>query len=318
MKLIGLDEIARRQHGVITKQQSGLSGSAWQRALASKNLIRLYPGVARLVGTADTSEQRIIAPVLAARDGALASHRSAAHLHGMPTTKPPSLDLIIPRRKSSDNTQSRGRTALGSDDDVIVHRPSDLVRTTPHRINGIACTNVLRTLVDLGAVEPESVNGAVGHVLTNGLATLDAIESVVIAHSQHGRAGVVALRHALDDWSLDSKPADSVLEPVMRRLIGNHGLPPVEFHAHVGGREVDFLVSGTPIVIECDGWQYHGRDRDQFELDRLNDAEFNAHGWIVLRFTYRRITQRPADVADQIRRAISRWTSNDDSTVKVA
>ena len=75
----------------------------------------------------------------------------------------------------------------------------------------------------------------------------------------------------------------------------------------IGGREVDFRVVGTPIVIECDGWRYHGREREQFERDRDNDAEFAAHGWIVLRFTYRTISTRPGRVAGQIHKAIDRW-----------
>lgn len=310
MKLFDLDQIARRQHGVVTRDQTGLTESSWRRALNSGNLIRVHPGVARLVGTANTSEQHIVAAVLAAGDGAMASHRSAALLHGIPTTKPPPVDVIVPRRGATDTRHIRGRTALNASTSVVVHRPRDLERTAPHRINGIACTNVLRTLVDLGAVAEHDVNGAVGHALTNQLATLEAIEAAMTAHATSGRAGITALRRAIDDWSLDSKPADSVLEPAMRKLIHDYGLPPVEFHARVGGREVDFLVTGAPIVIECDGWRYHGRDREQFERDRHNDAEFSAHGWIVLRFTYRRITQRPSEVADQIRRAIARWTAN--------
>ncbi len=310
MKLINLDQIARRQHGVVTREQTGLTESSWRRALNSGNLVRVHRGVARLVGTANTSEQHIIAAVLAAGEGAMASHRSAALLHGIPTAQPPPVDIIVPRRGVGDTPHARGRTALDTNKSVVVHRPRDLERTAPHRIDGIPCTNVLRTLIDLGAVAEHDVHGAVGHALTNRLATLEAIESALNAHATPGRAGVTALRRAVDDWSLDSKPADSVLEPAMRRLIHNYGLPQVEFHARVGGREVDFLVTGTPIVIECDGWRYHGHDREQFERDRRNDADFNAHGWIVLRFTYRRITQRPSEVADQIRRAIARWTTD--------
>ena len=129
----------------------------------------------------------------------------------------------------------------------------------------------------------------------------------IVDHAQRGRSGTTALRQAIDDWSLDAKPADSVLEPAMRRLVSRYGLPDVEFHARVGGREVDFRIIGTPIVIECDGWRYHGRDREQFERDRANDADFVAHGWIVLRFTYRRITSRPSEVARRIEETIARW-----------
>ncbi|MFT4656304.1 MAG: very-short-patch-repair endonuclease [Ilumatobacter sp.] len=306
MRLSELDKLGRQQHGVVGCNQTSLTASSWSRAIAAGSLILIHPGVARLVGSADTAEQRITAAILACGPSALASHRSAAHLHGIPTTTTPPVDIIV-RPDEVRNLASGQASKARRLEEVTVHRPSDLVRLAPHRINGIACTNILQTLVDLGAVAPRHVHGAVGHALTNDLATLEAIETVLFSHARRGRAGVVALRTAVDDWSLDAKPADSVLEPAFRQLAGRYGLPPIEFHPHVGGREVDFVVVGTPIVIECDGWRYHGKDREQFEHDRANDAEFESRGWIVLRFTYRKITSRPAEVADHIRRSIDQW-----------
>lgn len=308
MRLLDLDKIARRQHGVVARNQTSMSPAAWRRAIDAGTLVQVHPDVTRLVGTPDTPQQSIVAAVLAAGEGALASHRSAALLHGVPVADPPPVDIVVPHRGADDRINSRGRTA-NTLTDVCIHRPRDLQRTKPHRVGEIPCTNILRTLVDLGAVDPDAVHGAVGHALTNDLATLGAIETTLDQHGRKGRRGVTALRQAVDDWSLDAKPVDSVLEPAMRRLLVHYGLPAAEFHAHVGGREVDFHVTGTPVVIECDGWNYHGRDRDQFERDRHDDAEFAAHGWIVLRFTYRKITTRPADVAHQIRRTIERWAS---------
>lgn len=305
MRLSDLDSIARRQHGVVARAQTDLTSSAWSRAIAGGQLIRVHAGVARLVGSADTSEQRILAAILALGPTAMASHRSAAHLHGIPAMAPPPVDVIIrPEPTATKQMQTSHRRSL---DGVMVHRPRDQRRLRPHRIRNIACTSILRTLIDLGAVAPDAVNGAVGHALTNDLASLPAIETALAEHARRGRAGITALRLAVDEWSLDAKPADSVLESAMRRLVARYGLPAVEFHAHVGGREVDFRVVGLPIVIECDGWRFHGRDRTQLESDRANDAEFAARGWIVLRFTYRKITTRPAAVADAIRRAIARW-----------
>lgn len=306
MRLLDLDTTARRQHGVLARNQTTMSPSAWRRAIAAGTIVELHRDVARLVGTHDSPQQSIMAAVLAAGKGALASHRSAALLHGIPVAEPPPVDVVVPHRGADDRSNSRGRTANRLID-VCIHRPRDLQRTEPHRIDHIPCTNILRTLVDLGAVDRAAVHGAVGHALTNDLATLDAIESTLGQHARKGRRGVTALRWAMDEWSLDAKPADSVLEPAMHRLLGRYGLPTAVFHAHIGGREVDFHVTGTPIVIECDGWTYHGRDREQFERDRDDDAEFASHGWIVLRFTYRKITTRPADVANQIRRTIERW-----------
>ncbi|WP_420452834.1 DUF559 domain-containing protein [Ilumatobacter sp.] len=306
MRLSDLDALARRQHGVVARRQTELTEDAWNRAIRAGTMIRLHPGVARLDGTASTSTQRIAAAVLAAGPGALASHRSAAHLHGIPGIDDSVVDIIVPRRAPGGRRPGRATTV--NLDGVAVHRPRDLMRLDRHRADAVACTNLLRTVVDLGAVDPASVHGAVGHILTNRSVSIAALESVVRQHSRPGRAGVVALRRAIADWSIEGRPAYSVLEPAMRDLVACYGLPPLEFQPRIGGREVDFRVVGTPIVLECDGWAFHGRDRERIERDRANDAEFAANGWIVLRFTYRAITSRPAAVAGTIRAAIERWT----------
>jgi len=306
VNLSELDKLARRQHGIVTRNQTGVSSSSWHRSLRSGRLIQIHPGVARLVGTSSTPEQRIIAGVLAAGPNAVASHRSAAHLHGIPSVGPPPVDVIV-RPNIDRPTQAGQAPKVAPLDDVIVHRPRDITRLKPARRDGIACTNILRTLVDLGAVAPDAVHGAVGHALTNDLASLDALETTLTAHARPGRAGIRALRSAIDDWALDAKPADSVLEPAFHRLVGRYGLPAVEFHPQIGGREVDFRIIGTPIIIECDGWRFHGRLRPQFERDKVNDGDYTSRGWVILRFTYRRITSRPWEVANVIRRTVDRW-----------
>ena len=123
-----------------------------------------------------------------------------------------------------------------------------------------------------------------------------------------GRGGpVAAARTAIDDWSIDDKPADSVLEAVLAHLVGRFGLPPVEFHPVIEGHEIDFRVIDTPVLLECDGWAHHGLDRGAFERDRDRDADLVAAGWIVVRFTYRAVTTRPKATADRVRAAVARW-----------
>jgi very-short-patch-repair endonuclease len=298
MRLSDFDDWARAHHGVITLERSGLSRSAWYRAIEAGTLIQVHPHVARLPGTADTPEQRIIAGVAAAGPDALASHRSAARLWGIPRPDDDPVDVIDARQ----GTQAKL-------DGVIVHRPVDRKRLTPQRRFEIRCTNVLRTLADLGAVDAAGVSNAVGHVIAVRLADLHAIETVARDHSQRGRPGIPALRDAIDDWSIDTKPADSILEAAMIRLIRRHGLAPVEFHPIIDGHEVDFRVIDTPVILECDGWTHHGLDHSGFERDRSRDADLIAAGWIVIRFTYRAIIVRPSTVARRIRAATERWTA---------
>ena len=48
------------------------------------------------------------------------------------------------------------------------------------------------------------------------------------------------------------------------------------FHPRIVGYEPDFLVAGSRILIECDGWANHGLLRDAFESDRVRDADLAA------------------------------------------
>ena len=298
MRLEDVDRYARAHHGIITLEASGLSRSAWYRAIRAGTIEQIHPFVARLHGTPDTPEQRIAAALAAVGERAVASHRSAARLWGVPRPDDDPVDVIVLGRRRS--------VAL---DGVVVHEPTDRRRLTPQRPAGLRCTNILRTLVDLGAVDRAAVHDAVGHALSSELASLSAIQRTVIEHSRQGRSGVVALREALADWTIDAKPADSVLEIAMRRLVDRYRLPPVTFHPIIDGHEVDFLVTGTPVILECDGWLTHGLDAAQFERDRVRDSELTASGWIIVRFTYRQVVHNPKATADRFRQTIDRWSS---------
>jgi very-short-patch-repair endonuclease len=173
---------------------------------------------------------------------------------------------------------------------------------------GIATTDPLRTLVDLGAVDPTGVDAALVRFVVDGYVTPRGVRAALVRHSQHGRHGVVALRGALDRWSLDEKPVDSDLEALMGEIIATFGLPSMEFHARIGGYEVDFWIVGSNIIVECDGWSAHGADHDQFEFDRLRDADLLAQGIVSLRVTWRQMVRSPRSVAKRIAAAVARWS----------
>ncbi len=297
MDIRHLERIGLAHHGAIHRHAVTCSDDAWQRAHGSGLLVALHPHVSRLAGTLPTPELAIASAVLAAGPDALASHRSAARLWGIPRPDDDPVDVILPCRGPA-------RRYGG----VRVHRPRDQLRLRPALLRaGIACTSVSRLLLDLGAVDRHAVRGAVGHALSCRLTTLELLEAVLVEHAERGRHGITALRRAVDDWNIDGRPADSVLEIAMRRLLRRAGLPPVDFHPLIEGWEVDFRVVGTPVLIECDGWMHHGLDHAQFERDRLRDARLAAAGWITLRFTYRAIVRQPAATAARIRAALDRW-----------
>lgn len=300
MDLRRVEGFASRHHGVVTlaaAQQAGVSLSSWYRAHDHAVLERLYPGVSRIVGSPATRHQQVTAAVLAVGPDAMASHRTAAELWGIPRPAGEPIDVIVSRRARS--------SALGSH--IRLHRPRDHRDLVPVNRWGIPTTNAVRTLCDLGAVDRAGVTGAVGHVLSTRLATWAALDRGIARHAGYGRHGVVAFREALQTWLLDGKPADSVLELAMRKLLRTYGLPPVEFHPKICGYETDFRIIGTRILIECDGWTTHGLDRKQFERDRERDRVHSAAGFVTMRFTYGDIVRSPAATARDIRRELQRW-----------
>jgi very-short-patch-repair endonuclease len=298
MDPIDLPAYAEAHHGLVTRRivkDAGTSRAGWYRAVADGRFEQLHPGVARLRGTARTREQAIAAAVLAVPK-ALASHRSAAHLWGIPRPEDDPVELIVPKRTRSPEL-----------DGVIVHRPRDMRDLSPVLRHNITTTNVLRLLCDLGAVDPAGVSSAVGHVVSNRLASPVALRRAIDRHARRGRHGVPAFRDALEEWLIDGRPVDSVLETTMARLFETYALPPFEFHPRIAGIEVDFRIVGTPVVLECDGWEFHAKTRAQQESDAARDAHLAEHGHVCVRFTYHQIVRRPAEQARRIRAVVERW-----------
>jgi very-short-patch-repair endonuclease len=228
----------------------------------------------------------------------MASHRSAAYLWDVPRPEDDPIDVMLMHR-------TRGLTLEG----VILHRPRDDKDLSPVQRQHIRTSNILRCCCDLGAVDPEGVRPAVLYIVSNGLASPLALRAACNVHTRKGRHGVPAFRAALDEFVIDSKPVDSVLESKMHEVAVRYHLPLMEFHAIVCGYEVDFLILDSPIILECDGWDSHGRQRAQFERDRERDATLAAAGFVVIRFTWRRLTRDPKWVVARIRENVARWAS---------
>ena len=93
----------------------------------------------------------------------------------------------------------------------------------------------------------------------------------------------------------------------MSALLRRHRLPAARFHPIVAGYEVDFLVEGTNVILECDGWGTHGLDRNQFEFDRIRNAELAAAGYVLVHFTWRQLERSPDSVAERLIAVLQRW-----------
>ncbi len=94
--------------------------------------------------------------------------------------------------------------------------------------------------------------------------------------------------------------AESCLETLLRLAMLRRGIGPVVLQAQVHPRHrVDFLV-GDRLIIEADGEAFHDPERD-----RVRDAELEALGYRVLRFSYQRIVTDLEAVLDEIETALA-------------
>jgi very-short-patch-repair endonuclease len=294
-------QLARRQYGLVSHDQliHIIGRGAIARWLASGRLEPVHLGVYRMAGSPPSPEQGILAAVLAAGDGALASHRAAAWLWRLLPDRlgAPEPEITVPNPR---------RPQLAG---VIVHRSLDLhaERAAWHR--GIPLTNPLLTMVQLGAVVGvEVLHDAAEEGVRRRLFTVAGLEAVHDRIGRPGRNGAGALRRLLDDRALGSAPADGLLEPRMARLLRSHGLPPACFQYPVrsGGAtyRIDFAYPQVKLAIEVDGYETHSSPRAmQRDLERQNDLV--AAGWTVLRFTWRDVVRRPAEVARRIRQQLA-------------
>ena len=74
-----------------------------------------------------------------------------------------------------------------------------------------------------------------------------------------------------------------------------------QVNVYLAGHLVDAYWPAQELVVEVDGLQGH-RSRAQLERDHQRDLELRALGYIVLRYTWRQLTETPAAVATDLRR----------------
>jgi very-short-patch-repair endonuclease len=91
------------------------------------------------------------------------------------------------------------------------------------------------------------------------------------------------------------EPTRSEVERRFLKLVSEAGLPKPLVNTRLGGYELDFLWPTERVIAETDGWAFHG-DRAAFERDRRRDADLQARGFVVMRFTWRQVAEQPLGV----------------------
>jgi hypothetical protein len=273
--------IARTQHGLVTRAQAldhGASDATIHRRVASGRWDRVRPGVYALGAAPSTWTQRVLAAVLAVGIGTLASHRTAARLWEL-VDRSGRIELLI------------GDDRHLSPPGVEVHRTRHLGPPDRADRDGVPCTSLARTIVDVAASADAVVVGRwVDLAMRDHGLAVDELATRASQLAVRGRPLPRSLVEALALRSDGHDPGRSALESRAIEAIVRAGLPAPErqwrFDRAGGGSGfIDLAYPGLRLAIELDGWAEHGL-RAAFDADRMRGNELVLAGWRLLRFTW--------------------------------
>jgi len=276
-----LEELAERQHGLVTLKQARAAGCT-RSAVLHRLSTGLWEGVAvgvyRLAGTPRTWEQRLHTLVLACGPVAAASHRSAVALLGIPGfERAGRVEVVTPRpRRHRDATAVAHRWRVLPDDHLT-------------EIEGIVTTRVARTLVDLaGVLHAGRAERALDNCLAARTVTVGGLRAVFIDLARPGRKGIGLMRRLLDERGDGYIAPASELEACFLAVVRRHDLQAPRRQLDAGdtggwvGR-VDFAYPAVKLLIELDSVRFHSSKLDR-EADAERDRRLRAAGWRIERF----------------------------------
>jgi very-short-patch-repair endonuclease len=106
------------------------------------------------------------------------------------------------------------------------------------------------------------------------------------------------------DADIETDRTRSDLERDFLALCRRAGLPPPEVNVRIGRWTVDFLWPAHRLAVETDSYRFH-RGTIAFQDDRARDLDLRRRGFQVHRFTERQLNEEPAQVAMDLRDALT-------------
>ncbi|MGZ4185979.1 MAG: DUF559 domain-containing protein [Solirubrobacteraceae bacterium] len=214
---------------------------------------------------------RAYAAVLACGPGALLSHGSAASLWGIYDRWWTPFEVIV----------STGRVRPG----IRIHR-ANVDRRDVRRHLGIRVTSPARTVFDNAPrLTAKALTRKVNELRIARRLKLEHLAELAARLPRH--PGTSRVSRLIE---IPRGPTRSELEDVFAAFGTRFDLPPFQFNARVAGYEVDVLFPKQRVIVELDGYEFHGT-RQSFERDRERDAATLAAGHVTVRITWERLTQ---------------------------
>lgn len=275
-----ITQLALRQLGLVTTTQlaaCGLGRGAIAHRRRTGTLLPVAPRVFAVGRPPEARFARHLAAALSVDGSAWLSHHAAAEVWGLVAAdaqRP--VDLLVI------GTTPRPRPG------VRLRRTQRLEPIDRSRRGVLPVTNVARTIVDLGTV-----------------LSVDALERVTAEAFALHRCSVTQVRAALDrtpssrgtrtvravlDRAEGPRHTRSEAERRFLSIVRAAGLGDPRTNVRIGRYEVDAVWPDERVIVEIDGYAFHG-SRRRFERDRQRDAELQAAGWLVFRTTWRGVTE---------------------------
>ena len=234
-----------------------------------------------------------VAAATAGRDGVVASHRSAARLARLEGFE------HEPSTEASIETPRLVRL-----DGVIGHRVRSLPRCDFVMVDGIRCTNVARTLVDLGdVVDPDRVERAFDHSIRTG-ANPRWLRQTAERLVRPNVVGPALLLHLLDRHEQRGTVRGSWFERMVELCLVHPELDGLviqyELRNAEGGHVAtfDLAVPDAMLGIEAHSREHHfGAENEASDEHRDNAAGVEA--WDVMYLGYESV-QSPSAVRDLV------------------
>lgn len=287
--------ISLNQHGTFRRHQAidaGATPAQIQNRIASGEWLRLDRGVFALDSVRPTWQRQVMAAILSAGK-AIATGPTAGALHRIPGCRPGRPEITV-----ASGADGRSRIAT-------VRRRADFRSIERATVDHIPSSSTAETLFDLARrFNGTELTSAIDHMLVTRQVSVGALLRVLDRTAGSRLKGTVRFREAVRDLGAGYVPTESELERLLLSVIDDPAIPTPERQVRlewwqVMPHRVDALIVAWLLILEADGRPFHTKRAD-FERDRRRDNMAVAHGYRIMRFTYRMLTDEPQVVRAQI------------------
>ena len=278
--------IATGAHGIVTRAEllaAGVTGRQIDRRIEKGLLIPEYAGVYRAGHRARSRESSYTAATKAGGPGAVLFSHAAGHLLAIlkSQTWPPAEVMTTSRRKPRNLRTKRVRR---------------IDRRDVTEVQGIPCTTVPRTLVDLAAVLSEEDLARAVH-LAYVIYRVGPKHVEAVLKRQPNAKGAALLKAILKG---DAKVLLSHLEKGFILRLTEAGLPLPDTNRPTDGHYVDCRWRDKRVTVELNGFRFHN-SRHSWEDGNDRERAAYARGDAFRRYSYKDVFEDSSRMLAELR-----------------